>query len=214
MYDRLTNSLWSQLIGEAISGPLIGSSLEYLPSWMTTWEEWKQMHPDTVALRKVFQGNADPYARYYDSDAAGVLGRAGLPETAGNPHGLGDKEFVVGVELDAGAVAYPFSSLSREVVVNDNVLDEALLVTFDPVHTTHAVFSRTVDGQTLTFRADETDRDRIRDDETGTHWNRFSGLALEGALSGKQLTRLKSTSIFWFGWEDFHPDTVVYQGSN
>ena len=37
MYDRQTESYWSQLIGEAISGEMIGTRLEFLPSWMTTW---------------------------------------------------------------------------------------------------------------------------------------------------------------------------------
>jgi hypothetical protein len=213
MYDRQTESYWSQLIGEAITGEMIGTRLEYLPSWMTTWEAWQEMHPDTLALRKSFPGGADPYLNYYESGRAGVLGRAGLPETAGNPHGLGDKQFVVGVELDEAAVAYPFSILSRETVVNNGVADEPLLVTFDPVHTTHAVFSRTVDGETLTFRLDERAGGQLRDLETGTLWDKFSGSALEGPLAGAQLARLKSTSVFWFGWEDFHPDTDVYQGS-
>lgn len=214
MYDRQTGSFWSQLIGEAISGNLIGTRLEYLPSWMTTWDEWKRMHPDTLALSKTFRGVSDPYANYYDSDQAGVLGRIGLPETAGNPHGLANKEFVIGVELDGGAVAYPFSVLSSEEVVNDERSGQALLVVFDPIHTTHAVFNREVGGQTLTFRADAADYERLVDLETGTVWDKFGGGALAGTLAGEQLARMKSTSVFWFGWEDFHPDTAVYQGSD
>jgi hypothetical protein len=50
----------------------------------------------------------------------------------------------------------------------------------------------------------------VRDEETGTTWDAFSGNALEGPLAGKQLDRVKSTIIFWFGWVDFHPDTLVY----
>ena len=47
MYDRQTNTLWSQLLGEAVEGPLKGTRLEFLPSWQTTWEDWKTQHPNT-----------------------------------------------------------------------------------------------------------------------------------------------------------------------
>jgi hypothetical protein len=54
MFDRETDTLWSQLLGEAVRGELIGTKLEFVPSWMMTWEEWKALHPDTVALDKGF----------------------------------------------------------------------------------------------------------------------------------------------------------------
>jgi hypothetical protein len=38
----------------------------------------------------------------------------------------------------------------------------------------------------------------------------FSGVALQGPLAGQILTPLKSTIVFWFGWKDFFPDTLVY----
>ncbi len=52
MYDRQTDSLWSQLLGEAVQGEMVGTKLEFLPAWMTTWEEWKALHPNTLALDK------------------------------------------------------------------------------------------------------------------------------------------------------------------
>lgn len=41
MYDRQTESYWSQLLGEAVEGEMVGTKLEFLPSWMMTWEAWK-----------------------------------------------------------------------------------------------------------------------------------------------------------------------------
>ena len=75
MYDRQTEALWSQLIGEAVEGEMIGTELTYLPSWFTTWSEWKHMHPDTLALTKPYSGGRDPYASYYASNRAGVIGQ-------------------------------------------------------------------------------------------------------------------------------------------
>jgi len=119
------------------------------------------------------------------------------------------KEFVVGVELENGAVAYPFSVLNEEPVVNDSIAEKDLLVVFDPQGGTGLVYDRNVDGRLLTFTQDAESMTVI-DEETGTVWDAFSGKALEGLLVGKQLDRVKSTIVFWFGWVDFHPDTLVY----
>ena len=58
MYDRQTDSLWSQLLGEAVEGPLAGTKLTFIESLQTTWAEWKALHPNTLALQKTFQGSA------------------------------------------------------------------------------------------------------------------------------------------------------------
>jgi hypothetical protein len=49
-YDEATKSLWSQIKGEAITGPLMGKRLYALPSIVTPWAVWKVYHPDTVVL--------------------------------------------------------------------------------------------------------------------------------------------------------------------
>jgi len=49
-FDHATGSVWSQPLGEAILGPATGTSLDLLPSSLTTWGEWKGLHPDTLAL--------------------------------------------------------------------------------------------------------------------------------------------------------------------
>ena len=43
MYDRATNSLWNQFIGEPVIGPLADSGIRqpFFPSVVTTWDEWQ-----------------------------------------------------------------------------------------------------------------------------------------------------------------------------
>ncbi|MCH8266584.1 MAG: DUF3179 domain-containing protein [Acidobacteria bacterium] len=50
MYDRQTESLWSQMAAKAVTGPMAGASLEILPAEHTSWEDWKTRHPDTQVL--------------------------------------------------------------------------------------------------------------------------------------------------------------------
>jgi hypothetical protein len=61
-FDHETESLWSQLRGQSVAGPLAGKSLRLLPVSTTTWEEWKAEHPQTSVLS--FQtGYKRDYAR-------------------------------------------------------------------------------------------------------------------------------------------------------
>lgn len=202
MYDRQTDSLWSQLLGQAVEGPLKGTVLQFLPSWQTSWADWKSQHPDTLAIRKGFTGNSDPYTGYYTSSAAGVLGESVRDGR------LYVKEFVIGVEKNGQAVAYPFSVLNDQPVVNDTVGETAVLVVFDAQTGSGVVFERTLDGQTLTFT--HSLEIVLVDEETGTSWDGFTGRAIDGPLTGQSLQRVKSTRSFWFGWKDFYPETRVY----
>jgi hypothetical protein len=115
MYDRQTGTYWSQLLGEAVEGPLVGTKLEYLPSWQTTWAEWRGQHPDTLAINKGTSSSADSYAGYYMSSQAGVIG-----ETTRDDR-LYVKEWVIGVDWNSEQVAYPYSHLNDAPVVNDTV---------------------------------------------------------------------------------------------
>lgn len=204
MYDRQTDSLWSQFLGKAVEGPLAGEELTYVPARLTTWEEWKQAHPDTVALVKGYSGEFDPYNSYYLSSAAGVHGRTVSDDR------LPTKEFVIGVALGEEAVAYPYRELSQSPVVNDTVGGTPIVVVFDPQGSSAAVFDRRVQGHTLTFQA--VQGTKLRDEETGSLWNGLSGMAISGELEGAQLEGIQKTSAFWFGWVDYHPDTRVFEG--
>jgi len=48
--DRETRSVWSQLTGRAVSGPLTGRPLEVIPSLQTTWGLWLAMHPTSRVM--------------------------------------------------------------------------------------------------------------------------------------------------------------------
>ncbi len=206
MYDRESESLWSQLLGESVSGDFLGAKLDFLPSWHTTWKAWKEMHPDTLALKKGLRSDRDPYTSYYQSGAAGIIGETTVDKR------LLAKEFVVGVELpDGSAKAYPFRFLSLEPVINDTIGENDILIVFNNASATGVVFDRRLGDMTLTFIQLGSDPFTMKDNETGSTWNALTGTATEGPLAGETLERVKSTTAFWFGWKDFHPDTSVYE---
>ena len=209
MYDDETDTLWSHVLGEAVQGPLVGASLDVVPSTQTTWSAWRRLHPDTLVLEKNGGYRTDIYAGYYHNGDTGILG-----ETTKDRR-LHHKEFVIGVSLGQRAKAYPFSILSDILVVNDAIGNRPVLVVFEPGSATGMVYDRIVDGRELTFRTpvQESGPDFIIEDEaTGSRWQALTGNAIHGQLEGEKLVQLPSTYVFWFGWTDYHPDTEIFTG--
>ena len=52
LYDRKRKSLWSQVMGQAVSGLRKGESLVSVPIEYTTWVDWKKQHPQTKVLSR------------------------------------------------------------------------------------------------------------------------------------------------------------------
>lgn len=110
MFDRQTDSLWSQLMSQAISGPMKGQRLTALPISHTSWREWKSRHPDTEVLttqtgfRRNY--NADPYPNYSRS------GKLYAPVNRSSKL-YKRKELVMGLELDGQFKVYPFEELEK-----------------------------------------------------------------------------------------------------
>ena len=72
LYDRATESLWSQLLRKAVSGPYKGTALQTLPVHHTIWGDWQKRHPQSEVLTpqtgysRDYEGN--PYAGYEDEE--------------------------------------------------------------------------------------------------------------------------------------------------
>lgn len=202
MYDRLTDTYWSQGLGTAVMGPLSGDRLDRVPFDIMAWEDWRDSHPETVVL-STDTGHAraygvDPYGSYYTE--SGIMFPVDNPDERMHP-----KEIVVGVGVDGIHKAYRQADVEVEVVINDRMGDtDILLLSIYPGNA--RVFERTVNGQTLHF---EYDDGRMADTDTGSEWN-YNGLAVSGAFAGERLPRLPIEPGFWFEWTAFYPDTLVY----
>jgi hypothetical protein len=204
MVDRQTGSYWNQLLGEAVEGEMVGARLNFVTSWMTTWREWKEMNPETVALdKRGRRGSRDAYDDYFASTQAGVIGETIVDDR------LPTKANIIGVIEGGEAVVYPFGLLREQPVVNDTAGGRPLVVVFDVENLSGIVYDRIVDEQTLTFEQGQ-EPGTLVDAETGTTWNAFTGQATSGPLAGQRLNRLPSTRSFWFGWKDFYPDSRIF----
>lgn len=110
LYDRQTESLWSQIKSEAVTGAMTGARLKLLASTHTNWGTWKKKYPHTQVLsdktgfRRPY--DRDPYQGYESSSR--LMFDVSLKNSKYHP-----KEKVIGIELGGKAKAYPFSELSR-----------------------------------------------------------------------------------------------------
>ncbi len=187
MMDLETHSLWSQLLGRAMDGPLKDAELEVLPSVVTDWKTWRDEHPDTTVL------NLFRTSRSYQSDFYRDL-----------------SQFVLGMATGDRARAWPLDQLAQKPVVNGQFDGEPVLVVYLKESATAIAYDRRNDGHTLTFALHDG---KLRDDETGSEWDAACGEAVKGPLAGAQLTLRRGKISSLRAWRDFYPDSAYWKAS-
>ena len=196
MYDDETQSYWSQLVGKAVSGEMKGTQLEKIPSTMTTWGQWKALHPTST----VYVKPSVPYNSRFTSATFEKI-------AAMEPGPVRSNDLIVGLEGHVQARAYLVRRLARERFVEEQFEGAPIGVYLSEDLSTARVFERTVDGRVLSFSLN-TDEELV-DAETGSRWNPVNGEALSGKLKGNMLQALISTYAVWFAWEHYRPDTTI-----
>lgn len=130
MYDHETQSLWSQMAEQAITGPSKGEHLLLLRSRMARWGAWKKAHPETTVLSPD-TGYERPYGRSPYGDYA-ISNRLAFPAPL-------DRRFhpkmpTIGmVAPDGRARAYAASELAEAGgSVKDRLSGKQVQVSYDP----------------------------------------------------------------------------------
>jgi len=110
LYDQSTGSLWSQIMGQAISGPRRGEHLQQVSLRHTTWSKWRADHPNTVVLLPPSGSAADyqenPYKGYEKTR------RLSFP-VSGRSSAFHPKAQVLGLIVEGQAHAYSLSELAE-----------------------------------------------------------------------------------------------------
>jgi hypothetical protein len=165
LYDRQSETLWSQILSEAVAGQLAGKKLETIQTYNTSWKNWKDQYPNTVVLSTNTgfskDYSRDPYPEYYVSE------KVWFP-VLNTSDAMHPKAKILGLEINGNYKAYPFSELQKSKgIIQDNV-----------------------DGQDLLI-----------------HYNKKEESAYITDADNRIIT---STTLFWFAWVAFHPDTEIY----
>lgn len=221
MYDRQTESLWSQIEGRAIAGTLAGTELTRLPIATVTWSQWRQAHPDGYVMARPAGSGRDygrtPYVGYDQPTTKPFLFDGKSDDR------LPPKERVV-APLDGQPLAVPLSLVAqrrmvdlgdrgRDVVIFAaaglrSALDAAELSAGHMIPAA-GVFVPRAGGRRLTFHHSGAAAGLFVDDQTGTSWN-ILGEAVEGPLAGARLSPVGHVDTFWFAWAAFRPSTLLH----
>jgi len=166
LYDRETESLWSQIMSQAVSGNESGTALQLIPTYYTSWGAWKDHHPSSLVLSPQTGYNRDynksPYIAYE------------WDQTLMFPVSLESKEMkrkdrIIGISLNGKHKAYSIKRLRKQDILtwDDQIGGQDISLVYD------------TDAEILMV--------------TDNH--------------GKIVP---TTTMFWFAWYAFHPDTDMY----
>jgi hypothetical protein len=125
---------------------------------------------------------------------------------------LGSEEAIILLELNGQARAYPLQILMWHEIVNDEIGETPVAVTYCPLCNTAIAFKAEIDGRRLDFGT--TGRLRysnliMYDRQTETWWQQATGEAVAGELTGERLPFLPATLIPWSTFKANYPEGRV-----
>jgi hypothetical protein len=129
MYDRESESLWSQIMAQAVTGPASGARLAPIPILHTTWGNWLARHPESLVLKPPTaygrNYNVSPYLEYAASS------KLMFPVTHKDRR-YPMKSVVLGVKMGGRIKAYPFEELPADSdTVEDKLGEQSIVVKYD-----------------------------------------------------------------------------------
>lgn len=149
MYDRKTDTYWTQIGGRAIVGELTGRELKLFPVSVVKWGDWMKAHPDSEILSRqtghVRLYGSDPYGDYYTS-------RYTIFPVEEQDDRLHPKAVVFGIIVNGSAKAYPEAIFKEESTITDEIGGANITLTRDAVGI--ITFTDTSTGQEIPYERD------------------------------------------------------------
>ncbi len=128
---------------------------------------------------------------------------------------IAPREPVITLELPGQTPrAYPIRYLTWHEIVNDEVGDVPVAVTFCPLCNSGIVFDRRVDEGVLSFGVSGKLRNSdmvMYDRETESWWQQAIGMGIVGHFTGRELVQLPSWMESWAEFTQRNPDGLVME---
>lgn len=190
------------LEGVADSSALPGDLPAVTGAWGT---DWTRTTIDFEELRiGIFA--SDP------RDAIAPIDEPKFESMADGAAWLGDREPGLVVEHGGNARFYALSILTLHEVINDDLGNLPVAITYCPLCNTGIVFERTIDGEVHRFGVSGLLRNSdlvMWDDLTHSLWQQITGEAIVGAFAGHSLTPVPSAIASFADYRESFPDGEV-----
>ncbi len=219
MRDDQTGTYWQQISGRAVSGPLAGSQLEFVPSDELTFALWRAEASGGTVLKPVDQF-ANRYAtKDWDIQMRNARTVLDFPNT-----GLKSRDLILGIDAFGARRAYPVERILAEKLIQDRVGSEPVILVVGPDGKSIRVFDahlhssepasdyyrETAPAQPHSLNSTVANQPIYMDSATGSEWS-FTGCAVNGKLKGTCLEPVSAIKDYWFDWRNYHPDTSIFQ---
>ncbi len=125
---------------------------------------------------------------------------------------LKDVEPVVALQVNGDSRAYPLQILTWHEIVNDDVGDVPIAVTFCPLCNSAIAFDRRLDGDLLEFGVSGNLRNSdliMYDRQSHSWWQQFTGEGIVGKYAGRTLEHLPASIVSFADFAEAHPQGKV-----
>jgi Protein of unknown function (DUF3179) len=211
LYDRLTDSYWSQMKNQCVAGDLVGTFPQNEILVETTYKTVKEMFGSAQVLsNRTGYYSKEQYGNYPYGDYKTNDNRLLFPVSNTDVRVPG-KERVLGVLIGNDAQAFRLSSFTGGTnVINSTIGGEAVVVVgnnkrnFSVAYKSHFTNKNT----NLTFASISESGQSIFKDNLGNNYN-ILGEVVSGPNIGERLAGTHSYMSFWFAWAAFYPATGI-----
>jgi hypothetical protein len=212
MRDEETSSWWQQVTGQAIQGPLKGQQLRPVFHDELTFGLWKREKPQGRVLRPNEQ--IAQAGKYAPANWEERMNKAPVTTSFALDKSLEPRTLVIGLTINAASKAYPLDALVKQSLILDDVGRVPIFIVLGDDKRSVRAYERVVDGRKLEFFVKPNAASlALVDAETGSEWD-FTGKAISGPLSGKQLMKVSLLNDYWFDWQTYNPKTLIYELGN
>ncbi len=210
LYDRKTDSNWSQMQGRAVNGPRIGEDSQPVQVVEMEFATLQQMYPDAqVMTRETSWENSRDYDQYPYGPYLATNALLFPADPLDNRLHL--KTRVIGLREGSASRVFQldgFGPLTQ--VINDQIGSLSFVVVGNSELNFAAIYESALDdGTILAFTALQGELPNVMSDDEGNVWSIF-GTAVSGPRAGEQLKKTSSYTAFWFAWAAFFPDPEIH----
>ena len=209
MRDEETGSWWQQVTGEAIQGPLKGQHLRPVFHDELTFGLWKRENPAGRVLRP--NEEIARTGKYVPANWEERMSKLPVTTSVALDKSLEPRALVIGLTVNGASKAYPFEALVKQSLILDDLGGVPVFIVLADDKRSVRAFERVVDGRKLEFLVKPNAASlTLVDAESGSEWD-FTGRAISGSLSGKQLKKVAVLNDYWFDWKTYNPRTLIYE---